>query len=104
MDWTTAVGGLAAFLTTASYVPQLRKCWQTRSAGDLSLRALIVLTAGVTAWLAYGVMRSDNVIIAANGASLVLLLGILSFKLRRARPARNTGTGAGGSPVAVRQR
>ena len=35
MDITTLVGLLAAFCTTVSYYPQLKKCWKTGSAGDL---------------------------------------------------------------------
>ena len=38
MDFTTAIGGAAAFCTTVSYVPQLKKCWETGEAGDLSLK------------------------------------------------------------------
>lgn len=34
----TLVGLLAAFCTTVSYVPQLKKVWQTRSTEDISLK------------------------------------------------------------------
>ena len=82
MDLMTAVGGVAAFCTTVSYFPQLRKCWQTGHTGDLSLVMFLVLAAGVALWIVYGLMKSDLVIILANAVSLVLLLGILYFKLR----------------------
>ena len=38
MTLTTFVGLIAAFCTTVSYFPQLKKCWETGSAGDLSLK------------------------------------------------------------------
>jgi MtN3 and saliva related transmembrane protein len=82
MDPLTAVGGVAAFCTTVSYFPQLLKCWQTGHAGDLSLRMFLVLSAGIALWIVYGILKSDPVIIIANTASLILLLAILSFKLR----------------------
>jgi MtN3 and saliva related transmembrane protein len=82
MDLLTAVGGVAAFCTTVSYFPQLLKCWQTGHAGDLSLRMFLVLSAGIALWIVYGILKSDPVIIIANTASLILLLAILSFKLR----------------------
>jgi MtN3 and saliva related transmembrane protein len=82
MDWMTAIGGTAAFCTTVSYVPQLRKCWQTGHAGDLSLKMFLVLAVGVALWVVYGLMKSDWVIVAANAVSLALLSGILAFKLR----------------------
>ncbi len=43
MDFTTLIGLLAAFCTTVSYYPQLKKCWATGSAGDLSLKMFITL-------------------------------------------------------------
>jgi MtN3 and saliva related transmembrane protein len=82
MDATTIVGLAAAFCTTVSYYPQLKKCWDTGSAGDLSLKMFLTLSAGVALWAVYGFMRSDVVIIIANSISLALLMGILYFKLR----------------------
>jgi MtN3 and saliva related transmembrane protein len=82
MDFTTAIGGAAAFCTTVSYFPQLKKCWETGEAGDLSLKMFLILAMGVALWAVYGALKSDIVIIAANGLSLCLLLGILYFKLR----------------------
>jgi MtN3 and saliva related transmembrane protein len=82
MDFITAVGGVAAFCTTVSYFPQLKKCWQTGHTGDLSLRMLSILATGIAMWTVYGVLKSDIVIIIANAVSLALLLGILYFKLR----------------------
>ena len=78
----TFVGSLAAFCTTVSYVPQVRKCWTTGRADDLSLRMFVILTAGIALWVAYGLMRGDPVIIAANSVSLCFLAVILYFKLK----------------------
>src|SRR3954449_9882856 len=72
MDMITAVGGMAAFCTTISYLPQLKKCWQTGHAGDLSMTMFTVLAAGVALWIAYGFLKSDLVIVFANTVSLVL--------------------------------
>jgi MtN3 and saliva related transmembrane protein len=82
MDTVTIVGGVAAFCTTLSYFPQLMKCWQTGHTGDLSLGMFSVLAAGVALWVLYGLLKSDWVIIAANAVSLLLLAGILIFKLK----------------------
>jgi MtN3 and saliva related transmembrane protein len=83
----TAVGLIAAFCTTISYFPQLKKCWQTGSAGDLSLRMFLILAIGVATWVIYGFLQRDIVIVIANSVSLCMLLGILFFKLRE-RKAR----------------
>jgi MtN3 and saliva related transmembrane protein len=88
MDFTTLIGLVAAFCTTVSYYPQLKKCWATGSAGDLSSKTFITLSAGVGLWVVYGFLKNDFVIIIANAVSLALLMGILYFKLRdRASPA-----------------
>jgi MtN3 and saliva related transmembrane protein len=85
MDAGTIIGGVAAVCTTLSSLPQLKKCWETGSAGDLSLRTLLLHSTGVALWIGYGVFRGDWVIIISNAVSLVLLLGILYFKLRENR-------------------
>jgi MtN3 and saliva related transmembrane protein len=87
MDIETSIGALAAFCTTVSYFPQLKKCWQTGQAGDLSLKMFLILSLGVALWAVYGVFKADWVIIAANSVSLALLMGILFFKLRERRAA-----------------
>ena len=88
VDLTTLIGSVAAFCTTVSYYPQLKKCWATGSAGDLSSKTFITLSAGVGLWVVYGFLKNDFVIIIANAVSLALLMGILYFKLRdRASPA-----------------
>jgi len=82
MDSTTLVGGFAATCTTVSYFPQLKKCWETGEAGDLSLGMFLILFAGLATWVVYGVMRKDLVVITANTISCCLLSGILFFKVR----------------------
>jgi MtN3 and saliva related transmembrane protein len=82
ISFTTLIGLLAAFFTTVSYVPQLKKCWATGSAEDLSLRMLLILAAGISLWVVYGLLQKDPVIVLANSVSLLLLANILYFKLR----------------------
>ncbi|MDD3858082.1 MAG: SemiSWEET family transporter [Methanoculleus sp.] len=71
MDTVTLLGLLAGSLTTLAFAPQVVRAW--RSTGDLSLSMLIVLLAGVLLWLAYGVVRGDPAIVAANAATAVLV-------------------------------
>jgi len=82
MDFATIIGTCAAILTTGSNYPQLKKCWDTGSAGDLSLMSFAILFAGVALWIAYGISKSDWIIISANVVSITLLAGILFFKIR----------------------
>ena len=82
VNFTTVVGLLAAFCTTVSYIPQLKKCWDTGSADDLSLKMFSILAAGIALWIVYGIMQSDALIVLANSVSFLFLMGILYFKLR----------------------
>jgi MtN3 and saliva related transmembrane protein len=78
----TLVGFAAAFCTTVSYIPQVKKCWETGSTGDLSLKMLLILATGIGLWVVYGILRGDTVIIIANSVSLLLLCNLLIFKVR----------------------
>jgi MtN3 and saliva related transmembrane protein len=84
----TLIGLVAAFCTTISYIPQLKKCWATGSTEDISLKMFLILAAGIALWVVYGVLQRDVVIILANSVSLILLSGILFFKLREIQSAR----------------
>jgi MtN3 and saliva related transmembrane protein len=75
----TLIGAAAAFCTTVSYIPQLRKM-------------LLLLASGLGLWLLYGYLRADAVIIIANAISLTLLGGILFFKIRGPQTSHETKT------------
>ena len=53
------VGFTAGALTTAAFVPQVLKSWQTRDLSGVSLRMYSLFTTGVALWLAYGLMVSE---------------------------------------------
>jgi MtN3 and saliva related transmembrane protein len=98
----TVIGAAAAFCTTASYIPQLKKSWSTGETGDVSLKMLLLLAAGLALWLVYGFMRSDVVIMLANAVSLALLGGILYFKLRGPRTSHAAEAAQKRSPASAR--
>ena len=50
------VGGIAATLTTCSFIPQVWRVWKTRHTQDISLLMYAFFTTGVALWLAYGLM------------------------------------------------
>ena len=79
------IGACAALLTSLSYIPQVRKAWPRGSTADLSLKMLIALTAGLLLWIGYGLLKSDWVIVAANGVGAILSGSVLAFKIRDMR-------------------
>jgi MtN3 and saliva related transmembrane protein len=84
----TLIGFAAAFCTTVSYIPQVKKCWQTGSSGDLSLKMLLILATGIALWVLYGILKGDMVIVIANSVSLLLLGNLVVFKVRENMAAK----------------
>ena len=82
MDKATLLGGLAGFLTTAAFIPQVWKTWKSKSAADLSLVMFFVFSLGVLCWLVYGIMIAQAPVIFWNDITLVLALAILIMKLK----------------------
>jgi len=82
MSLITLIGLVAAFCTTISYIPQLKKIWATGETEDISLKMFLILATGIALWVVYGVLKGDAVIILANSVSLAFLCAILFFKIR----------------------
>ncbi len=82
MNFITVLGLLAGTLTTVSFLPQMLKTWQTKSAKDLSLVMLITFNLGIFLWLVYGIILDALPIILANAFSLVFNLINLWLKIR----------------------
>lgn len=78
----TAIGLVAASLTTIAFVPQVIKTWRSKSAKDLSLGMFGIFSLGVLLWLTYGLLINDLPIILANTFTLILSSIILYFKVR----------------------
>ena len=76
------IGTVAAFCTTAAFVPQLIRVWKRKSARDISLWMFLLFNLGLVCWLVYGVGIGSPPVIAANAVTLVLALTILALKLK----------------------
>jgi MtN3 and saliva related transmembrane protein len=76
------IGGIAATLTTCSFLPQVWRVWRTRHTKDISLLMYVLFTVGVALWLAYGILLGAWPIIIANGITLLLAGTMLVLKLR----------------------
>ena len=80
-DYATVVGGVAAVLSTVSFVPQATKIIRSRDTSGISTGMYLVTVAGFTLWTTYGVMQSAWPLIASNGICLILSAFILTMKL-----------------------
>lgn len=78
IEW---IGGLAAMLTTASFVPQVWLTLRTRDVSGISLGMYSCFTLGVGLWLVYGLSIGSLPVTIANCVTLTLALAILGMKL-----------------------
>lgn len=82
MDYIKILGLAAGSITSITFLPQLVQIWRTKSAKDVSLYMLSLLTIGVSMWLAYGILVDDVAIIYTNSMVLAMSLMMLYFKFR----------------------
>jgi MtN3 and saliva related transmembrane protein len=86
IDW---IGYLAATLTTMSFVPQAWLIFKTRDVRGISLGMYSAFTAGISLWLAYGILISAWPIVIANSITLLLAAGILGMRVWFGRHSTN---------------
>ena len=82
MDSIEYLGLVASSLATLAFLPQVVKTWRTGSAHDFSLTTLLMIEAGTSIWIYYGLLRSAPAIWLGNGVTLALVGVILSVKMK----------------------
>ena len=83
------VGYIAAFCTTAAFIPQVILVWRERSAKAISLGMYLSFCFGVFLWLCYGIAIRAWPIAINNAITLVLASAVLVMKWRFDRPVDN---------------
>ncbi len=78
-SWIIVVGSIAAVCTTLAFVPQIVKVWR-QGGRDLSYGMLSLFLVGVALWLVYGVLIGAREVIAANTATLFLVVTAMALK------------------------
>jgi MtN3 and saliva related transmembrane protein len=79
VEW---IGGVAALLTTISWLPQAVKTITTRQTRDISLVAQVLLFVGIVLWLVYGIYIMSWPLIGSNVVTFFLIATILTMKIR----------------------
>ena len=81
MTFVDALGYVAAGLTTFAFVPQAWHMFRTRDVSGISLAMDSVVTLGIAAWLAYGVLIRAWPVVIANVVTFGLAASILAMKI-----------------------
>lgn len=74
-------GVVAGVCTTLSFLPQVFKIYQLRSAEAISLPMYIIFSVGEVFWIIYGILLQAPAIIITNMIILILSLLILAMKI-----------------------
>lgn len=82
MDSVGLLGIAAGTLTTMSFLPQVMKTWQSKSAKDFSFWMLGAFASGVLLWVIYGFSNGSIPIIVTNVATLTLAAALLGMKMK----------------------
>jgi MtN3 and saliva related transmembrane protein len=75
------LGYIAAFLTTAAFLPQTIKTIKSRDTASISLAMYVMFTTGIALWLGYALLIESMPMIIANIITFVLSATILVLKL-----------------------
>jgi MtN3 and saliva related transmembrane protein len=75
------LGYIAAFLTTAAFLPQTIKTIKSRDTESISLAMYVMFTTGIALWLGYAFLIDSMPMIIANIITFVLSATILGLKL-----------------------
>ena len=89
------IGLLAGFITTLGYIPQVVKGYRSGRMDDVSIFMPVVLMAGMTLWLIYGIILEDIPIMLWNAVSVILNGVIIVMKLRYGGPKEICPSAAG---------
>jgi MtN3 and saliva related transmembrane protein len=84
-DITLYVGIGAGALTAFSLVPQLLKLIREKKADDISYLMLVILLAGLSAWIWYGILKDDLPIMITNAFSFSINVLIIIFSAKYKR-------------------
>ncbi|MFT6827243.1 MAG: MtN3 and saliva related transmembrane protein [Roseivirga sp.] len=82
MEFIEVMGLLGALLSSITFIPQVVRTWQIKSAGDLSMGMLLIVFSSTIVWLVYGIALDLLPVIIANGIISILSLVLIYFKIK----------------------
>ncbi len=82
MTGVDILGYAACVVTALTFLPQVVKTWKEKSAKNVSLMMFVIAFVNEVMWIAYGVLRSDNVIIITNVIMITMCSVMITLKLK----------------------
>ncbi len=78
----TVIGLIAAFCTTASFLPQALQTIKTKNTAGISLAMYSLFAFGTLFWFIFGLLSNSLPVSIANGITLLFACIILVYKIR----------------------
>lgn len=91
MNSLDLLGYVAAFLTTASFIPQAALVLRTRQTEGISLLMYSMFTFGVFLWMIYGIFIQAYPVAIANALTLTMSSLILFVAVQEKQKRRQSG-------------
>lgn len=82
MTGVEILGYAAGAVTCLTFLPQVIKTWQSKSAKDVSMGMFLIAAANEVMWIVYGALLNNWVIILTNAVVLSMSLTMIWLKLR----------------------
>lgn len=82
MSGVEILGYAAGAITCLTFLPQVIKTWQSKSAKDVSLNMFLIAAVNEIMWIVYGALLNNWVIILTNAVVLSMSLTMIWLKLR----------------------
>ncbi|MCT4074673.1 hypothetical protein CMU30_06855 [Elizabethkingia anophelis] len=82
MNLENIIGIIGAILSSITFLPQVIKIWETKSADDLSTSTLILLFSNAVMWLIYAIIKDALPLAITNIVVLLMLTLIIIFKIK----------------------
>jgi MtN3 and saliva related transmembrane protein len=76
------LGYAACAVTALTFLPQVIKTWKEKSAKNVSLMMFVIAFINEVMWIAYGILRHDNVIIVTNVVMITMCSVMILLKLK----------------------
>ncbi len=76
------LGFIAGAVVTLSYIPQIYRVFRLKSSHEISLPFTVLLLAGISLWLAYGIVKKDAPLILWNAVGALQAALMLYAKLK----------------------
>jgi MtN3 and saliva related transmembrane protein len=82
VTWKELLGIIAGAITNAGFIPQLWRLFKLKSVHEISLPFILLFLAGVSCWLAYGILLNLKPVIWWNAIAMAMMCAMLYAKLK----------------------